>query len=868
MALTWLAYYPGDLSVSRLYAQLLSLTGSHQQSLAILDDLRKADPENPEILETLVLASQTAGLSLTKEISGSAHILSVDTSVRDSVPSWAYQIRQARITLDSNDLDKADEYIHQALLADPKSVLAGITHLRICQQIGLPLPSLQDIAAHYQKRWPTCLQISLIYADTLMDGSSPEQGVEIIHQATVQDVAGEVAQRHWGKDHPYRKLWPEYLNAPIDIPIPAEILSAIGWNRLPIGQQPNLNSNTTKSSFSRRETERNTQATSNNSDNITEQFQVEDHAISSLHKQQSIDRLPESLLPIQIEFERVAERLKQNHLARADGRFPLYILLTSRQGLKSFFGEQFPQLEISMLELVSAIRKRTDWGAELIYADDFKCLSAFDLKPAKTDDPWDLKLLLSDLDSSLSKRGEMIGAILIIGGPEIIPFHHLPNPVDDIDIDVQSDNPYATRDENYFIPEWLVGRVPCGMQRDIRPIQKILSNFAQHHSSFTYNKPWLSRWWYRVRNLIRSPLFPNHSHERPSWGSTAAIWRRASVSVFRPIGSPQALQVSPPAHVENADSQDDILPSSKLGYFNLHGLQEASEWFGQRDPSEPGDAPDYPIALRPQDVVNGGRAPKIVFTEACYGANITGKGIEESLALKFLASGTHVVVGSTSTAYGSIAPPLIAADLLGHTFWRYLRDGLAAGEAFKRAKIQVVREMHRRQGFLDGEDQKTLISFVLYGDPLAQLDDSYYHNKGVYRPINRPENMRTICDRDSGECRVVPQEQPIPNEVMAQVKHVVKQYLPGMEDAQVHISSEVKNCSNNCPSCPSSTLPDRHKGMNMPKLGRKVVTLSKEIASDPDESLGNNNDKHLVHRHYARMTLDNYGKLVKLTVSR
>jgi len=36
----------------------------------------------------------------------------------------------------------------------------------------------------------------------------------------------------------------------------------------------------------------------------------------------------------------------------------------------------------------------------------------------------------------------------------------LPNPTDDSDINVPSDNPYATIDENYFIQQWPVGRLP------------------------------------------------------------------------------------------------------------------------------------------------------------------------------------------------------------------------------------------------------------------------------------------------------------------------------------------------------------------------------------------------------------------------
>ena len=106
------------------------------------------------------------------------------------------------------------------------------------------------------------------------------------------------------------------------------------------------------------------------------------------------------------------------------------------------------------------------WGSLLFYADDESCTKPYGLKPAPYNDPWQLKLILSDLDAPLEKRGERIGALLIVGGPEIVPFHNLPNPVEDADVDVPSDNPYSARDSNYFISDWPVGRVSGGSGTD------------------------------------------------------------------------------------------------------------------------------------------------------------------------------------------------------------------------------------------------------------------------------------------------------------------------------------------------------------------------------------------------------------------
>jgi hypothetical protein len=72
-------------------------------------------------------------------------------------------------------------------------------------------------------------------------------------------------------------------------------------------------------------------------------------------------------------------------------------------------------------------------------------------------------------------------------------------------------------------------------------------------------------------------------------------------------------------------------------------------------------------------------------------------------------------------SYGTLAPPLSGADLLGAHLWEGILEGLSVGDALRRAKSRFLRDIAERQGYLDGEDQKALISFVLYGDPSLRL---------------------------------------------------------------------------------------------------------------------------------------------------
>jgi hypothetical protein len=160
--------------------------------------------------------------------------------------------------------------------------------------------------------------------------------------------------------------------------------------------------------------------------------------------------------------------------------------------------------------------------------------------------------------------------------------------------------------------------------------------------------------------------------------------------------------------------------------------------------------------------------------------------------------------------------------------------------------------MHERQGYLDGEDQKTLISFVLYGDPLAQEKDlkNWKYHKSLSR-MTLPKEIKTVCDRVD----VPGTSEPIPKEVIGYVKNIVEQYLPGMRDAQMSLSHEHADCCSDGHVCPTSQLGAKTRPDHTPE--RQVITLSKQLVRP-----------RYVHESFARLTLDKEGKMVKLTVSR
>lgn len=848
----WLDAYPYDLHIELLRARALLQESKADKAAKILVRLCELDPEFLDAQELLAKVARRVKPAISEQARAAAAYLLRPSEVTKDIQAWARSLIAAQLAFDAGNLKKAEADVQAALLSEPPSALPGLLHIRIAGKQGLTWLATQNLVELYSEQWPHCLQLRLQNAAYLMESGGEKEAVDILHDAVAEDVSGQVARRLWGDAHRFSALWPRQLTQVIDIPIPGKVAASLGWNQIDsIATAKSIKASKSVEVIEDLEEEAIPEIKVVASKPKTEEkilpVVIKEKTVPTEKPEENFEdtldsvlsALPETL----IDLEEINTDTEQSLRLRADGRYPAYIILSSKDGLLKQYGQSgFNEVDAAMRALAKSTDALPNWSAYVLYADDAESAAAFKLKAAKAGDPWEIKHLLADLDEALRQNGEMIGALLIVGGPQIVPFHHLPNPVDDEDKDVPSDNPYASLDENYFMPTWPTGRLPNGSGKDPATLIKLLGRIDASRDSKTKSTDPIME---LIRRLLT--LFGLWKPTRTSFGYSAEIWQRASHSVYRTIGEPRGLSISPPTATGRLPKEAS--KPLQVAYFNLHGVQDGPDWYGQRDPQQTTGGPDYPIALSPSDVINSGRAPQIVYSEACYGANVINKNIDNALALKFLDSGSKAVVGSTVTSYGSVTTPLIAADLLGQTFWKLLNEGHPVGEALRRAKIAMAHTMHRRQGYLDGEDQKTLIAFVLYGDPLAQTSAEGNLPKRILRPDQGALQVDAICDRAEGHSARVDE---LPAETMATVKAVVKSYLPGMQGSQATYSHEHTNCRNhNCP------LPHS----NAKSIGlapqRSLVTLSKQVPGDGR-----------MHQQYARITMDAQGKVVKLAVSR
>lgn len=828
-ALSWLTSFPGDLEINLMYARALVKENRYAHAAPVIQKILRADPEYAEAAilgEEVFSKSDAAFLPL---VTGTIKALGGNPVNVNKIPEWGFQLSRIRQAILGNRITEAQNQIFDILTETEHIELVCYYHLLTTNRLS-DRNTLITLAKVYHSRWPECVQIAIVLANALMDSGDTDEAVKLLHYCASSDPIGQVPVRLWGANFPYRPLYPKELKIQFDLPIPAEVAGKLGLNQLaggpPVGDahyagQPIKTDVTAFDGYSVLPT--------------PNELYPEHPKIKEAPKKQKTPFIVE----VEEKFKKVANDIQQPALTHKDERYPAHVILSMRTGLKQVYGEQAQNLIVEqMKKLGKAVEANAGWTSVVFLPDDLTICGKYNITPVDTLDPWKIKLALVDLDKALEKTGERIGSVLIVGGDGVVPFHKLPNPTDDSDTTVPSDSPYAALDTNYFISDWAVGRLPGENGADPSLILSQLKNLIDYHGADA-GKPSL------FETILRLLLFWSQSmtNSFTNIGYTASVWRRSSLAAFRPVGEGKNLYLSPRGNSPSFDVKK--LAEAQIGYFNVHGVEDGSDWYGQKDSTDNLPGPDFPVALTPAEISKVTTIPRIVYSEACYGGHIFGRTEDQSIALTMLGKGVLAMVGSTTISYGSVNTPLIGADLMGYLILKHLNEGLTIGASMLKAKIEFVREMNRRQGYLDGEDQKTLISFVLYGDPLVAYDPSRAARKVTPRELNHPV-IKTISDSMSLD----EQNDEIAPKMIKHAKSLVKDYLPGIENAEIR----VRNQKYNQPSIAGSPV---SKIGTATHSGRVVVSFSKQVTQ-----------AEKVHRQYARVTLDKQGKMVKLSVSR
>ena len=787
---SWIKKYPNDIQSNIFKAEINFRNKNDQEAKTGIQSILESDPENLGCYELLANQSEEPDKYLYSVI----YVLTGKIDDMDKIYPWATTLRAVKNEIKRNKIKNAEKLLKSAIAEDPNNILIAFEHYRISLKLQ-SLESSSQLVDIYHRRWQKCILFKIWLATAKMNSGNETEAVVLLHSCVQSDPGGVVVRRLLGSNHEYLSIWPKDRAIFYDKQIPTSIAVSLDWNRLDSGSKAKKKSKEIPTG--KRENSR------------------------------------------QLKYKPMLQNFNATKLS------PVYVILSSKSGLTRKYGPKSADVIIEKLtELSNTFNKRACWESFVFLPDDFNYMNKWGIKTIGEINPWKIKLSLMDLDNILKESEKEIGAVIIIGNDGVIPFHRLPNPTDDGDKEVLSDNPYSTSSSNYLLPEWPVGRLPGEKGNDPGLLINQIRNVTRFHAALIPSKNIFSILNKRfnilkiIRDFIKKPK---------DFGYSAEVWRRSSIASFRPIGKGADLRISPPFDDETIDI--DELMKSKCAYFNLHGLSDTPEWYGQRDFNEVSSGPDFPVAISANKLLKQTNNIDLVFTEACYGGNIKEKSIDDSIALKLISIDSQGFVGSTCISYGSVFTPLIGGDLLGFIFWKYIKDGYSFGESLMQAKIGLVKVMKQRQGYLDGEDQKTLQSFVLYGDPLGYLEPNIYLEK-TREDTYSEKDIRVVSDQDGN----IVKSSSISERVTKDLQELLQSYIPGLENAEILVKKHKININKmiNIETNENSTVDSNQEY----KIFTQIL-YNKSIVSEKRK-----------HTQYARVTMDDSGKIIKLAVSR
>ncbi len=293
--------------------------------------------------------------------------------------------------------------------------------------------------------------------------------------------------------------------------------------------------------------------------------------------------------------------------------------------------------------------------------------------------------------------------LALFGADDVVPYFVVDNPSyggrdGDSDLEVRTDNPYAcgqgfraAKRSTYLLPDRVVGRIPDAPD-DGDPAW-LVDHLATAES-----------WAPRPRSAF------DHAY-----AICCDEWKQAGEACVAYVGEDASrLMIAPP------EGDKTRLPAARLGsrlhMIKCHGAQIDPNFYGQKGSS-------YPVALSSRSVRKRVRANTVAAAMCCYGAQVFSPADPAvspagawPIAGTYLRRGALGFAGSTEIAWVG-EKQMACADWIVSRHLRSVLDGASQGRALLEAKQDYVRSIEQRGHAPGVEDEKTLLEYVLLGDP-------------------------------------------------------------------------------------------------------------------------------------------------------
>ena len=297
--------------------------------------------------------------------------------------------------------------------------------------------------------------------------------------------------------------------------------------------------------------------------------------------------------------------------------------------------------------------------------------------------------------------------IMMLGGDDVVPMFHVHNPSFDSDPNgdtdrvVPTDNPYAcsrpyraAARESYLVPDRVVGRIPDLPCAPGAGDPQWLVTPLRHATG----------WQPRPRSFYGL-----------AYATCTATWRQAGLATAKVLGIPEAdLMISPPTLDTTPLARRRL--ARTLHMTKCHGSEIDARFSGQRGKS-------FPDILFSDTLAPRIKPGTLVSAVCCYGAQVFAPSDPRNntpgslpISITYLAGGAVGFMGSTKVAWVG-SKEMMCADWVVASYLKKCLEGASTGAATLEAKQDYMQFLAGQGLRPDTADEKTMIEFVLLGDP-------------------------------------------------------------------------------------------------------------------------------------------------------
>jgi len=318
--------------------------------------------------------------------------------------------------------------------------------------------------------------------------------------------------------------------------------------------------------------------------------------------------------------------------------------------------------------------------------------------------PGKIKQVIDDLWKKITPTPHYL---VLFGGHDIVPMFEVENPTHDFNSDtdktVLTDNPYASYKRfsanwhSYVVPDRVVGRIP-DMLSDSDPAW-----FVDYLKTATKWKP-------KPANLYKR-----------TYAICTAEAKRAASDVMQEAFAKSTLPlfICPPISDTSTRARHGL--SARLHTIKCHGNEGDATFWGFPEYDQRKEQPCPAISSTTLRQLRHLTRSTVVAAMCCYGAQIFSpedpharKRGQWPMASTYLRKGALGFVGSTKMAWVGVSD-MGKADRIVVAYLQNVLAGDSLGNALLACKQDYKRTT--AGGVLGDEDAKTLIEYVLLGDP-------------------------------------------------------------------------------------------------------------------------------------------------------